>query len=541
MKVIVFIVLLLNFIAGVYALEPIPGDSLIGGIICPNESLFFFSSCEPQIVTFVIIDTICFHIDTTRLYFTITNITNEETLRVIPPSPAITITGLSDSIIVSISPLIDYVDGDSITVSLDSAFTICDSIFCAAIGGTSCDNGASIIQTSDTGYAAVGRTNHSGTTLADIFLVKFNRWGFIQWTTTVGGSDWDEGVSIVQTSDDGYAVTGNTKSFGAGNYDLLLVKFNSSGSVEWARAIGGANNDSGNSIVQTYDGGYIVVGRTSSYGAGNFDVFVIKLNSSGSIEWTRAIGGTDDDEAFSVIQTVDSTYIIAGYTRNYGSWPMDLLLVKLTSSGLIEWFKTIGGVDTDEGCSVIQTSDRGYIVAGDTWSYGAGSWDMFFVKLDSTGSIQWSKAIGGTNDEDCKSVVQTSDNGYAAVGKTLSYGVGIGSANAFVVKISTEGYFEWACALGDEGWDFGSSIVQTFDDGYTICGETGYGPGSNLFIAKLAPDGSACCGIYVTPIVTDASPSSANPFPISESPLPSVWNGMPTVTDITPIVTRVCP
>jgi hypothetical protein len=182
--------------------------------------------------------------------------------------------------------------------------------------------------------------------------------------------------------------------------DVLIIKLNSSGNIQWSRAIGGTNNDVANSIQQTSDGGYIVAGYTTSFGAGG-DALIIKLNSSGTIQWSRAIGGTNYDRAYSIQQTSDGGYIVAGYTNSFGAGGDDILIIKLNSSGNIQWSRAIGGTNGDYALSIQQTSDGGYIVAGWTTSFGAGNYDILIIKLDSSGNIQWSRAIGGTNYDVC--------------------------------------------------------------------------------------------------------------------------------------------
>jgi hypothetical protein len=178
--------------------------------------------------------------------------------------------------------------------------------------------------------------------------------------------------------------------------DFLIIKLDSSGNIQWSRAIGGINNDVALSIQQTSDGGYIVAGCTYSFGPGNYDALIIKLDSSGNIQWSRAIGGTNTDDAYSIQQTSDGGYIVAGRTYSFGTGYYDFLIIKLNSSGNIQWSRAIGGTNADEAYSIQQTSDGGYIVAGSTNSFGAGG-DFLIIKLNSSGNIQWSRAIGGTN------------------------------------------------------------------------------------------------------------------------------------------------
>jgi len=412
--------------------------------------------------------------------------------------------------------------------------------FAVAVGGTGNEQGTSVVQTSDGGYAVAGITESYGAGNSDLLLVKFDAFGSVEWSRAIGGSNIEYGRSVVQTTDGGYAVTGETYSFGAGNRDLFLVKFSSTGSVEWSRAVGGTSDDRGYSVVQTTDGGFAVGGWTWSYGAGGYDYFLVKFDAFGSVEWARAIGGANIDYGNSVVQTTDGGYAIAGETRNYGTGGWNSFLVKLNSSGLIEWARVVGGINWDHTKSVVQTTDGGYAVVGLTESFGAGNDDLFFIKFSSTGLVEWSRAVGGAYDDEGYSVVQTTDGGYVVAGITGSYGAG--SFDFFLVQFNSSGSVVWSRAIGGASVDWGKSVVQTTDGGYAVVGLTeSYGIERDLFLVKFDSDGNSCIGEAISPTVTDCSPSVASPSPTVTSPSPTVTSVSPTVTDIAPTVTNICP
>jgi hypothetical protein len=271
--------------------------------------------------------------------------------------------------------------------------------------------------------------------------VKLDGSGNIEWTRTIGGGNSEGGYSIIQTSDGGYAVAGVTFSFGAGNWDVYVVKLNGSGNIQWTRTIGGGNDDYGYSIIQTSDGGYAVAGYTQSFGAGGRDVYVVRLDGSGNIEWTRTIGGGNDDYGYSIIQTSDGGYAVAGWTESFGAGNFDVYVVKLDGFGNIEWTRTIGGGNFDIGYSIIQTSDGGYAVTGYSLSFcNTGCppfFDVYVVKLDGSGNIQWTRTIGRGNDDRGYSIIQTTDGGYAVGGWTNSFGAG--GYDIYVVKLDASG------------------------------------------------------------------------------------------------------
>jgi len=407
-----------------------------------------------------------------------------------------------------------------------------------AIGGADDDYGYSVVETYDSGLVVVGYTESYGSSSADLLIVKFNSAGSVQWAKAVGGTSHDYGYSVVRTSDSGFVVAGETGSFGAGSYDLFLVKFNSSGSVQWAKAVGGTDYDEGYLVIQTSDSGFVVAGETGSFGAGSYDLFLVKFNSSGSVQWAKAVGGTNSDHGESVIETSDSGFVVAGHTQSFGAGSDDVFLVKFNSSGSVQWAKAVGGRRFDMGHLVIQTSDSGLVVAGRTYSYGG---NLFLLKFNSSGSLQWAKAVGGTNWDAGYSVVQTSDSGFVVAGRTQSFGAG--SYDLFLVKFNSSGSVQWAKAVGGTNDDAGHSVIQTSNSGLVVAGYTeSFGAdSSDLFLVRFGSDGSCCIGTSVTPTVTTVSPTVNSPSPSTATPTPTVTTVSPTVTTVSPTETDCCP
>jgi len=312
-----------------------------------------------------------------------------------------------------------------------------DTLWTKTYGGTRNDEGNSVQQTTDGGYVIVGWTISLGAGLADVYLVKTDSLGDTLWTRTYGGTSYDEGFSVQQTTDGGYIITGCTYSFGAGRYDIYLVKTNAQGDTLWTRTYGGTGIDWGYSVQQTTDGGYTITGITTSFGAGGNDVYLIKTNAQGGILWTRTFGGTDDDEGYSVQQTTDGGYIITGCTSSFGAGRLDIYLVKTNAQGDTLWTRTYGGTGNDAGNSVQQTSDGGYIVCG---KLGIHDFDACLVKTDADGDTLWTRIYGGTSADCGNSVRQTTDGGYIIAGYTYSFGVGTpDSANAYLIKTDALG------------------------------------------------------------------------------------------------------
>jgi len=262
-------------------------------------------------------------------------------------------------------------------------------------------------------------------------------------------------------------------------------------STEWNKTYGGTGNDYAYSVVQTIDKGYALAGLTGSVGAGDYDFWLVKTDSNGNMQWNMTYGGTSEDVAFALVQTVDGGYAIAGQTDSFGAGGADFWLVKTDSAGNALWNKTYGGTGDDYAYSVVQTSDGGYALAGCANSFGAGNYDFWLVKTDANGNMQWNMTYGGTSLEYALALVQTVDGGYALAGDTYSFGAG--SYDAWLVKTDSEGNALWNMTYGGTSTDWAHALVQTADGGYAIAGYTGsFGAGSGDFwLVKTDSSGNA--------------------------------------------------
>jgi hypothetical protein len=344
-------------------------------------------------------------------------------------------------------------------------------------GGTGGEFGLSVQQTSDGGYIISGKTSSFGAGSDDAYLIKTDASGDTVWTRTYGGTGSEFGNSVQQTSDGGYIVAGETTSFGAGSGDAYFIKTDASGDTVWTRTYGGTGWDDANSVQQTSDGGYIIVGDTDSFGAGSYDVYLIKTDASGDTTWTRIHGGTEGDTGWSVQQTSDGGYIIAGDTDSFGAGSYDIYLIKTDTSGDTVWTRTYGGTGVELGASVQQTSDGGYIIGGMTNSFGAGSYDAYLIKTDASGDTVWTRTYGGTGLDGGGSVQQTSDGGYIFAGYTSSFGAG--GDDFYLIRTDASGDPVWTRTYGGTGEDAGVSIQQTSTGRYIIAGYTdSFGAGS---------------------------------------------------------------
>ncbi len=294
----------------------------------------------------------------------------------------------------------------------------------------------------------------------------------IDWEKSYGDIGNEMGSWVEKTGDRGYIIVGYTDAIGAGEEDVWLIKTYENGDKDWDRTFGGTDIDEGYCVIQTTDLYYIVAGYTESFGAGDKDVWLIKTDLNGNLVWNKTFGGMDDDVGRRVLEASDGGYIIAGYTDSYGAGWKDVWLIKTDENGNHQWNKTYGGTDGDEGYCVAQTTDGGYIIVGTTDSYGAGSIDVWLIKTDENGDHQWNKTYGGIQSEEGKYVEQTTDGGCIITGNTLSYGSDPAvSTDIWLIKTDENGNKEWDQTFGEEGVLDGSScVVQTSDEGYIIAG-----------------------------------------------------------------------
>lgn len=359
-------------------------------------------------------------------------------------------------------------------------------------GGSNPDEGRSVQQTSDGGYIITGFTSSFGPTDPNVYLIKTDPNGDIRWQKTFGGSGRDQGGSVQQTTDGGYIISGLTQSNGAGNWDVYLIKTDPNGNLQWQKTFGEADSDEyGSSVQQTTDGGYIIAGYTTSYGTGDTDVYLVKTDPNGDSKWQNTFGWINSEYGFSVQQTFDGGYVVAGYIWFSGGGVWDVYLIKTDPNGYLKWAKTFGGSGGDSGNSVQQTSDGGYVIVGYTNSFGAGYFDVYLVKTDPNGNSQWQKTFGGSDYDMGYSVQQTSDGGYIVAG----YAGAVDSyrgGDFYIIKTDPDGNSAWQKTVGGGNREVGYSAQQTEDGGYVIAGYTdSYGAGyADVYLIKLCSDGT---------------------------------------------------
>ncbi len=319
------------------------------------------------------------------------------------------------------------------------------SMWSKTYGGAGNDTGqGQTVQTSDGGYAISGDTNSSGAGGMDFWLIKTDASGNMQWNKTYGGALDESAKHMTQASDGGYAISGGTYSFGAGGQDAWLVKTDANGNMLWNKTYGGTGDDSGYGLVQTSDGGYAIVVITNSFGAGGYDTWLIKTDASGNMQWNQTYGGAQDDWGYYLIQSSDGGYAMEGYTRSFGGYKV--YLVKADADGNMQWNKTYA-ISTlpNIGHYAIQTADGGYAIVG--WTYISGQdQDFTLYKTDADGNLQWDMTYGGAEVENGYAVLQDSDGGYVLTGNTNSFGAG--GTDIWLVKTDELGVVPEGLTLG---------------------------------------------------------------------------------------------
>ena len=331
----------------------------------------------------------------------------------------------------------------------------------------------------------------------------------IESITTLWGTKNESAKSVIKTQDGGYAIVGYTQSMdgdveGKSNesFDYWFLKFNASKELEWQKTYGGSADDRANSVIQTNDGGYAVVGKSKSgdgdvlENAGYDDFWITKLDINGSVSWVQSFGYSGSDVPYSIIQTNDQGYLLSGVLdvsasngqgdrltniqgRHAGG---DYWIIKLSSSGVKEWSNYYGGTFTDTAYSAIQTNDNGYIIVGSSdstdvdISNNKGNYDFWIIKISELGTLIWEKSFGGDQVDEARSISQMADGNYLVIGDNRSSNIDVsqnnGAADVWIIKISPEGSLIWEKTLGGSSFDVGRSISKTQDDGFLIAGNS---------------------------------------------------------------------
>ncbi|WP_431107903.1 hypothetical protein [Winogradskyella poriferorum] len=386
--------------------------------------------------------------------------------------------------------------------------------FIKTYGGSKNDSAQSVTATTDGGYIILGYTQSNDNDITDkqdesfdYWVLKFDATDQLQWQKTYGGSLDDRGSDIIQTSDGGYAILGYSFSNdgdateNAGLQDYWLVKLDANGNISWEKSFGYQGADSGITMTETNDQGFLVTGIldvTASGGEGNSsrnanrhaggDYWALKLDISGNLEWSHYFGGNFTDTPYGVIQTNDNGYIVVGssdsedtdISSNIGTY--DFWVIKISQSGDLVWEKSFGGSQIDEARAIVKTNDGNYIIAGDTRSsdndvsQNKGAADLWFIKISPSGNLIWERTIGGSSFDVARAIKKSQNNGFLLSGSSRSSDMDVsenkGQNDAWVLKTDNNGNLLWETTVGGSNIDFSYDVVELINGSVIAVGDT---------------------------------------------------------------------
>ena len=360
------------------------------------------------------------------------------------------------------------------------------------LGGTGYDYGYSVIQTFDKGYVVAGSTTSFGAGETDAYIIKTDSMGVPLWQRTFGGINIDQAYSVKQTRDSGLVIAGFTNSFGYGGYDMYVIKTDKLGDTLWTKTYGGSNWDFAYSIDTTNDGGYIISGGTYSFGKGDEDMYLVKINSIGDTLWTKTYGGLNQDEAKSVIQISDGGYILTGFSKSFGDTLSDIYTIKTNPTGDTIWTYKYNGSQADFSNQVIESINGDFLIAGKRDTSHVGNFDMLIVDLSSAGQEIANYTYGGNENDGANSIAESPSGNVALAGYTYSYGHGLGTDDIisyFFSNLSLT-YATHASTFGGTKDEVANCISRTTDNGYIICGNSNsYSNLDHIYLIKTDSNG----------------------------------------------------
>ncbi|MDC8001421.1 T9SS type A sorting domain-containing protein [Aequorivita todarodis] len=432
-----------------------------------------------------------------------------------------------------------------------------------SLGGSGNEYAYKIIQTPDNGFIVMGHSESSDGDVSenkgnmDYWLVKLNGAGQLEWERSYGGSGYEFGYSVINTSDGGYLIGGQSESTDGdvsnnhGMNDAWAVKLNSVGDIQWEKSYGGSLNEYITGMIETTDGGFLFIAPTTSNDGditnnqGERDYWIFKTNAQGTIEWQKTYGGSESDYAQDVKQTPNGGYIVTGMSRStdgditnpHGGY--DYWVLKLDPIGDMEWQKNYGGSQDDYSLAILLTDDNGYIISGYSKSNNGevsgnhGGNDYWVVKIDGAGNLEWQKCYGGSADDLSSYIVESTNGGYVISGVSFSTDGDItnnhGERDAWVLEIDSSGGILWQSTFGGSDLDTTNAVVATSDFGYALAGYSKSNDGDvsgnhgqhDFWVFKL--DGVLSLEQYVAvPIVIYPNPVHTSLYLASKAPVTEI-------------------
>jgi len=392
------------------------------------------------------------------------------------------------------------------TVSLPQAP---DTLWTRKIGGPGIDVGNEIIQSSDGGFVIAGYTTSFGAGQRDAFLVKLDSLGNILWQKTYGTTLLEQAYSVKETYDGGLIISAFIY---AATANLFLIKTNQNGDTLWTKNIGLSGNDFGTNIQLADDGGFLIVGYTdSNISNGDRDVWLLKLDSIGTVLWQRTYGGTDADEGFKLLKLSNDNLLISGYSQSFSGGDRDGWIVKTDSSGNFIWSKGFGSGSYDEFTAAAEDENRNLYLIGTTET--SGDRDLWIVKTDSGGNHLFTESYGGSHWEWGHDIKKTNDGNFIVTGFNQSNSSGL--RQLWILKIDQQGDTLWTKLIRSTNGSEGYSVIQTQDNRYAVTGvASSSGTGSDVWVIRLKPEGTSGIEdeIFELPTTFSLKQNYPNPF-----------------------------
>ena len=366
-----------------------------------------------------------------------------------------------------------------------------------AFGGSAYDDAWAVEVAPNGDIVVVGYTESFGDSNGDVWILRLDENGNIKWQKAYGGSDWDvaRGVAIAQNGD--IIVVGRTYSFGNGSSDAWVLRLDENGNIKWQKTYGGGSIDGAWAVTVADNGDIIVVGFTQSFGAGSSDVWVLRLDENGNVIWQKAYGGVHQDEAYGVTIAPNGDIIVVGWVGGLGAGSWDAWVLRLDANGNVKWQKAFGESDDDEAWAVTVADNGDIIVVGYTRSFGAGSYDVWVLRLDENGNVKWQKAYGGSDWDGVWDVKTVSNGDIVIAGYTNSFGAG--DYDIWILRLDENGNIKWQKAYGGIGDDEATGLAIADNGDIIVVGFTNsFGAGDyDIFVLRLDGNGDTNANLLV--------------------------------------------
>ena len=307
------------------------------------------------------------------------------------------------------------------------------------------------------------------------------------WAKSYGGKYGDFASAAAVAPNGDIVIAGNTKSFGAGSYDVWVLRLDANGNVKWSKTYGASGWDEAKAVAIAPNGDIIVAGYMDG------DVWVLRLDENGNVKWQKTYGGSDEEEAYAIAPTRDGGIVVVGYTYSFGAgapFYSNVWVLRLDENGDVKWQKTYGGFKDDRASTVAVTKNGDIVVAGYTESFGSGGEDVWVLLLDRDGNVKWQKTYGGNGNEEAHGAVIEGSGNIIIVGGTESFGSG--SYDVWVLRLDSEGNVKWQKTYGGSSSDWAHAVAIAPEGDVAVVGWTmSFGAGrGDAWVLSLTPGGA---------------------------------------------------